>query len=118
LSTRRGAAVAHADPEGRPGYILTGAAFDGVMTAAELPVRQNTVDGQVPPVHVRETRDGAIIPILNSAPTFADNNTLNGGHDLRVAWYRPDERNGRLAAQGRRLPLSLAGQPAADRHCQ
>ncbi|HAJ37505.1 MAG TPA: hypothetical protein DCL15_17695 [Chloroflexi bacterium] len=88
-----GGTVKHSDPEGRSGYILSGIAFDGVMTAAALPVTQNTVDNLLPPAHVRETREGYIIPVLNTAPTFNDTDTLNGGHDLRVAWYRPDERN-------------------------
>ncbi|MEZ4640489.1 MAG: PKD domain-containing protein [Caldilineaceae bacterium] len=88
-----GATIGHSDPEGRTGYILSGAAFDGVMTAAALPVSQNTVNNLVPPVHVRETREGDIIPVLNVAPTFTDSDTLNGGHDLRVAWYRTDDRN-------------------------
>jgi subtilisin-like proprotein convertase family protein/threonine dehydrogenase-like Zn-dependent dehydrogenase len=88
-----GAVVGHSDPEGRSGYILSGKAFDGVMKAAELPVTQNTVDNLVPPAHVRETREGYITPVLSVAPTFTDNDTLNGNHDLRVAWYRTDERN-------------------------
>ncbi len=88
-----GVTVTHSDPEGRSGYILSGIAFDGVMTAAALPVTQNTVDNLLPPAHVRETREGYITPVLNVAPTFNDADTLNGGHDMRIAWYRPDERN-------------------------
>lgn len=88
-----GVTVTHSDPEGRSGYILSGIAFDGVMTAAALPVTQNTVDNLLPPAHVRETREGYITPVLNVAPTFNDTDTLNGGHDMRIAWYRPDERN-------------------------
>ena len=47
----------------------------------------------MPPAYVQETREGPIIPILNYAPTFTDNDPVNGDHDLRVAWYRTDDRN-------------------------
>ena len=48
----------------------------------------------MPPAYVQETREGPIIPILNTAPTtFANNDPVYGGHDLRVAWYRTDDRN-------------------------
>lgn len=83
----------HNDPEGKNGRILWGTAYDGVRTLAEQGVVVNTVDGAVAPIHVRETRTGAIVPILNQAPTtFANTDPALGGHDLRVAWYLPDGR--------------------------
>ncbi len=89
-----GALAGHSDPQNKAGWILSGAAFDGVMTEADLVVAQNTVDGLLPPAFVRATREGPIIPILQSAPTtFANADLATGGHDLEVAWYRPDERN-------------------------
>jgi hypothetical protein len=83
----------HEDPEDKSGQLLYGEAFDGVHAQVELADFQNTVDGLVPPAYVQDTRDGPIIPILNTAPTFTDTDTLYGGHDLRVAWYRKDDRN-------------------------
>lgn len=82
----------HADPEGRPGWILDGAAYDGVATAAELAVVSNTVDDLVPPAHVRELRQGPIIPVLAQAPAEGETDTRTAD-DLRVAWYRMDSRN-------------------------
>jgi hypothetical protein len=90
FTTAAGATVHHADPEGKAGYILAGAAYDGVPTAAELSVAQNTVDGLLPPAHARDTRDGPIIPVLEATPSIT--RTL-AGHDLEVAWYRTDARN-------------------------
>ena len=83
----------HQDPVGKAGQILYGKAFDGVRAQADLAEFRNTVDGLVPPAYVQETREGPIIPILNTAPTFTDNDPVNGDHDLRVAWYRTDDRN-------------------------
>ena len=83
----------HEDPEGKAGQILYGEAFDGVHGQVDLSDFQNTVDGLVEPAYVQETREGPIIPILNAAPTFTDSDTVHGGHDLRVAWYRTDDRN-------------------------
>ncbi len=85
--------LAHQDPEGKAGQILHGKAFDGVYSQIDLASFQNTVDGLVAPAHIQDTRQGPIIPILNTAPTFSDTNLVNGGHDLRVAWYRTDARN-------------------------
>ena len=45
------------------------------------------------PAYVLASRTGPIIPILEKAPTFVDTNLVTGGHDLRVAWYRPDAAN-------------------------
>ena len=59
----------HDDPEGRPGWLLSGTAYDGVPKSADLTWTQNTTDGLVPPAHVRELREGPIIPILDVAPT-------------------------------------------------
>ena len=75
----------HEDPEGKSGKILAGTAFDGVQTAADLATVQNTVGGLLPPAHVRDTRAGPILPVLDAAPT-------TGPDDLDVAWYRPDGR--------------------------
>ena len=83
----------HEDPLGKAGQILYGEAFDGVHAQVDLTAFRNTVDGLVPPAYVQETREGPIIPILNTAPTFTDNDTVYGDHDLRVAWYRTDDRN-------------------------
>ena len=85
----------HQDPEGKAGYIMVGDAYDGVRTTLDMARVQNTVDGLIPPAHNRETRAGPIIPILNTAPTdfSATPDPVTGGHDLRVAWYRPDARN-------------------------
>ena len=83
----------HEDPEARPGQILYGTAFDGVRTLADRVRLKNTVDGQVEPAYVLADRTGPIIPILEKAPTFSDTNLATGGHDLRVAWYRPDGNN-------------------------
>jgi hypothetical protein len=89
-----GETVRHQDPEGKAGQILQGTAFDGVRSAAELAIVQNTVDGLVPPAHVRETREGPIIPITGTVSTrFGDTDLEDDKHDLRVAWYRPDARN-------------------------
>ncbi len=89
-----GLSVQHVDPEGRAGQILYGRAYDGVEREAELTILPNTLDGVVPPIHVRATRAGEIIPVLAQAPTeFPTADLLNGDHDLRVAWYRPDARN-------------------------
>ncbi|MBP8291854.1 MAG: PKD domain-containing protein, partial [Caldilineaceae bacterium] len=90
FTTAAGATVHHADPEGKAGYILAGAAYDGVPTAGELSVAQNTVDGLLPPAHARDTREGPIIPVLEATPSST--RTL-AGHDLEVAWYRTDARN-------------------------
>ena len=65
----------HEDPLGKAGQILYGEAFDGVRAQADLTEFRNTVDGLVPPAYVQETREGPIIPILNTAPTFTDNDT-------------------------------------------
>jgi len=84
----------HEDPEGKAGQILTGDAFDGVHKTVDLSLAQNTVDNLIPPAYNQETREGPIIPILNTAPTtFANTDPVTGDHDLRVAWYRPDVRN-------------------------
>ena len=82
----------HSDPEGRPGWILYGTTYDGVATSAELSVVQNTVDNLIPPAHVRELRQGPIIPVLERAPAEGTTDTRTED-DLRVAWYRPDARN-------------------------
>jgi len=82
----------HSDPEDRPGWILSGSAYDGVATAAELSVVSNTVDDLVPPAHVRELRQGPIIPVLAQAPAEGATDTRSSD-DLQVAWYRPDSRN-------------------------
>ena len=82
----------HSDPEGRPGWILYGTTYDGVATSAELTVVQNTVDNLIPPAHVRELRQGPIIPVLERAPAQGTTDTRTED-DLRVAWYRPDARN-------------------------
>jgi hypothetical protein len=84
----------HEDPEGKSGQILTGNAFDGVHKTIDLSTAQNTVDNLIPPAYNQETREGPIIPILNTAPTsFTNTDPVTGDHDLRVAWYRPDGRN-------------------------
>ncbi len=82
----------HADPEGRPGWILFGDAYDGVRTTGEQITVQNTVDNLIGPAHVQENRQGPIIPILNQAPA-QDATDSRTEDDLRVAWYRPDGRN-------------------------
>ncbi|HEY74117.1 MAG TPA: PKD domain-containing protein, partial [Thermoflexia bacterium] len=85
----------HQDPEDKSGYILSGDAYDGARTTLDMARVQNTVGNLIPPAHNRETREGPIIPILDTAPTdFSANPDLAvGAHDLRVAWYRPDARN-------------------------
>jgi hypothetical protein len=86
----------HSDPEGRPGYLLAGDAYDGVRVSADLSTVRNTVTGLLPPAHVRNLRQGPVIPVLETAPTqWPDDvaNPVTGSHDLRVAWYRPDARN-------------------------
>ena len=84
----------HEDPEGKSGMILAGTAFDGVQTAAELQQVRNTTDNLIEPAHVRDTRTGPILPVLAEAPTlaYAGADPVSGGHDLEVAWYRPDDR--------------------------
>lgn len=82
--------VTHVDPEGKAGYILGGSAYDGVVSAADLTLLLNTVNGLLPPAHVRESRDGPIIPVLEQTPGVA---RTAAGHDLEVAWYRADSRN-------------------------
>nr|MBC8447967.1 VCBS repeat-containing protein [Chloroflexota bacterium] len=83
----------HEDPEDRPGQILLGEAFDGVRTEIDLARVQNTVDGLILPAHIRDAREGPIIPILNTAPTQLSGDLVTGDHDLRITWYRPDERD-------------------------
>ncbi|RME80717.1 MAG: PKD domain-containing protein, partial [Caldilineae bacterium] len=84
----------HEDPEGKSGQVLYGDAFDGVRKTTDLAFVQNTVGNLIPPAYNQETREGPIIPILNSAPTdFGGSDEVGGGHDLRIAWYRPDARN-------------------------
>ncbi|MBC8447965.1 MAG: right-handed parallel beta-helix repeat-containing protein [Chloroflexi bacterium] len=83
----------HEDPQGLAGQILEGDAFDGIRTTADLAWAQNTVDNLIPPAHIQDTREGPIIPILNTAPTQLSGDLVTGDHDLRIAWYRPDGRN-------------------------
>ena len=64
-----GTFAGHYDPEGRPGWILSGTAYDGVETEAALADVQNTTDGAVEPAHVRELRQGPILPVLVEAPS-------------------------------------------------
>ena len=80
----------HEDPEGRSGQILNGMAFDGVAKTDDMAWAKNTVNALVPPAHVQETREGPIIPILDEVPGL---NPTEAGHDLEIAWYRPDSRN-------------------------
>ena len=122
LSDAVGTLPGHADPEGRPGWLISGEAYDGVATRSRFGgCRKHGGRRGAAGARARAARR-ADHPGAGEAPTTAyiGQDAATGGHDLRVAWYLPGQPAHGLAGQDGGLPLQVADRRkhAEDRHRQ